>query len=236
MKKNFKAFTLSEVIITLTILGVIAALVIPNMYQRYNERVMVTKVKKVWTSLNDAISMTQIENGIINTWDIGEQQNTLAGSTKIYNKLKPYLKISKDCNTENEQCFASSYKKLNKTDLSDIPPNLSKKKVFVLNDGTVLTIWSAGNTKCRNANECGAIWFDINGKKGPNIYGVDLYSTNLYYNPEINTTYLFYKPSNPAKPNCSKNSNASYAGSDCLYWVLYKGNMDYLRHDISNEL
>ena len=51
MKKIY-GFTLAEVLITLSILGVVAAIMIPNMIQRYQERATVTKLQKAYAELN----------------------------------------------------------------------------------------------------------------------------------------------------------------------------------------
>ena len=44
--KSFSAFTLAEVLITLAIIGVVAAVTIPSLVNKYQERVKITKLKK----------------------------------------------------------------------------------------------------------------------------------------------------------------------------------------------
>ena len=44
-----KAFTLAEVLITLTILGVVAAIAVPNLIRNYQDKVTVTQVKKAYS-------------------------------------------------------------------------------------------------------------------------------------------------------------------------------------------
>ena len=55
-----KAFTLAEVLITLTIIGVIAALTIPNLMQNWQKEVTITKVKKAYNILNRAATNIKI--------------------------------------------------------------------------------------------------------------------------------------------------------------------------------
>ena len=50
--KRKTAFTLAEVLITLGIIGVVAALTLPSLIQSYKERVTVTKVQKAYSILN----------------------------------------------------------------------------------------------------------------------------------------------------------------------------------------
>ena len=58
-----KAFTLAEVLITLTIIGVIAALTIPNLMQSYKKHQIETNLKASYTILQNAITMAQSEHG-----------------------------------------------------------------------------------------------------------------------------------------------------------------------------
>ena len=54
-EKRRTAFTLAEVLITLTIIGVIAALTIPNLMQKWHDHADVQKVKEAYSILNNAI-------------------------------------------------------------------------------------------------------------------------------------------------------------------------------------
>lgn len=54
---------MAEVLITLGIIGVVAALTIPRLIQNYTEHVTVTRVKKVYSVLASAVNSWQIENG-----------------------------------------------------------------------------------------------------------------------------------------------------------------------------
>ena len=63
-----KAFTLAEVLITLGIIGVVAALTIPTLVQNYKKKVVETKLSKVYSVMNQAIKMSTIENGDTTTW------------------------------------------------------------------------------------------------------------------------------------------------------------------------
>ena len=52
--KNFKAFTLAEVLITLGIIGVVASLTMPSVISNQNEKKTVTRVKKAYSTLQQA--------------------------------------------------------------------------------------------------------------------------------------------------------------------------------------
>lgn len=238
MTFNKNGFTLAEVLITLTILGVVAALVIPNMMQRYQEKVTVSKVKKAYTTMHDAYNIAQIENGPVTTWDIGEY-NTVEGARKIYNIISKYLDIAKNCDNKNGECFSKNrYKLLDGRDAwFDTTLEYSNTATyFILKDGTAISIWSNGNENCRSGNQCISFSIDINGPKGPNKYGVDWFTRGFGLTSESYPDSYIFQSKPDANTICNiKNTSDDRNGSGCLYWILYKGNMDYLRRDISEE-
>lgn len=59
MKKKYSAFTLAEVLITLGIIGVVAAMTIPTLVNNYKEKELITKTKKTYTSIAQALELAQ---------------------------------------------------------------------------------------------------------------------------------------------------------------------------------
>ena len=53
--KKLLAFTLAETLIVMGIIGVIAALTIPNLNQSTGNREKIAKVKKIYSNLEDAL-------------------------------------------------------------------------------------------------------------------------------------------------------------------------------------
>ena len=64
-----KAFTLAEVLITLGIIGVVAAMTIPTLVQSYKKKVVESRLVKFYSTMQQAIKLSEIENGPISTWD-----------------------------------------------------------------------------------------------------------------------------------------------------------------------
>ena len=62
LPSNKKAFTLAEVLITLSILGVVAALTIPNLVNRQSDIAAQTKLKKAISNYHDVVEVFLIEN------------------------------------------------------------------------------------------------------------------------------------------------------------------------------
>ena len=83
---NKCAFTLSEVLITLGIIGVVAALAIPTLISNNNKRVVETRLAKFYSSINQAIELSEVENGPKEKWDDLTQDADIN-----YNWFKKYM-------------------------------------------------------------------------------------------------------------------------------------------------
>ena len=88
------AFTLAEVLITLGIIGVVAAMTIPTIVYKHQKMVSETAVKKFYTNINQAVLMAETQKGEERiTWSV-------TGTALYDNYLKDYLKVlSADYNT-----------------------------------------------------------------------------------------------------------------------------------------
>lgn len=64
------AFTLAEVLITLGIIGVVAALTIPTIIQNHKKHIVETKLEKFYSTINQAIRMSEIDNGDKMYWEV----------------------------------------------------------------------------------------------------------------------------------------------------------------------
>ena len=218
-----RGFTLAEVLITLGIIGVVAALTIPTLMQKIDERETVSKVKKIYTVMNNAYENYIADNGVPN-FD-SSLRTTSEGAEKAFEIFRPYLKITKDCGTGNGTAcgMVLDYKNKNGEDAStEFATDASRYKVL-LTDGTPLWLNTGWNFY--------TISFDINGKKGPNKYGTDVF---VFYFKDRN----FYAGGHPAIGGTSTFdtgcASEDAVGHACAAWVVYKGNMEYLKcNDLS---
>ncbi len=87
------AFTLAEILITLGIIGIIAALTIPNLIYEYRKKSLETGLVKFYSTINQAFKLSAAENGDERQWtDFGQD------SCNFYKKyLAPYLKAEYEC-------------------------------------------------------------------------------------------------------------------------------------------
>ena len=112
--KMINAFTLAETLITLSIIGVVAAITIPTLQQSYTEQATVNKVKKFYSTMSYAYQKAVGEYGDVDTWGI--TGNTKNDALIIYDYLvKDNFKIIKDCGFDNDGgcIYNGNYKFLN---------------------------------------------------------------------------------------------------------------------------
>ena len=92
-------FTLAEVLITLGIIGIVAAMTIPTLIGNYQKKEVPIRLKKMYNTLWGAISQAELENGPSEYWLFEND----AASTEFYNtKIKSKMKCVKN---KNSDCY-----------------------------------------------------------------------------------------------------------------------------------
>ena len=220
--KIFKyGFTLAEVLITLVIVGVVAALVISPLINTYIESSTVAKVKKGLSILGQAKKLAEAQNGSIEGWNFEEGLN-IENATLLWNYLKPYVSVVKDCGA-GQDCYQSG----GVLTLSGNPTtnynNSSYYYKIILADGSVMFFrvgGSDGSGKCSVSdggieNVCGLFGYDVNGVKPPNTIGKDVF----YYIFAKDGVYPYLDTN-----NCKKTGH----GFGCSEYIIKHNNMNYL--------
>lgn len=180
MKIFKQAFTIAEVLITIGIIGIVAAITIPTLMQNTSDAQLKTAWKKSFAALSNATNLMKTENGG------GMTGLFTSGTSSMLSEYSNKLNVSKTCltNSETEKCIASRYYKALKgtgsggTDALNIPG-------IILNDGTSIVFYQSG-TQALNCDRalstvpplsqtCGNLYVDVNGLKPPNVLGRDLF-------------------------------------------------------------
>ncbi len=73
--KKVVAFTLAEVLITLGIIGIVAAITLPALINHYEKKETISKLKKVYAVLTNTTQMAINEHGETPGWDVKNQNN-----------------------------------------------------------------------------------------------------------------------------------------------------------------
>lgn len=177
-------FTLAEVLITLGIIGVVAAMTIPTLMNSTNDSEMRNALKVGYSSISQAYAMMIMDNG-------GSADSLFSASSSndtVKDALEPYLAHTKVCNgttaggagSEVEGCWSTDWKTITGGAVGWSMSNPG----FVLNNGAFFTIYSdtSGCTTpdaTSNYNRCGTSFIDVNGFKKPNRVGKDIFEIHL---------------------------------------------------------
>ena len=150
--KHF-GFTLAEVLITLGIIGVVAAITIPTLVANYKEKVFVVSAKKNYSVLTNAMNKWNEENGAIG--DASAFWISEATDEDLTFQLAKYLNTAKVCTyTKLRECGGGynimQYKKINDGNGNTTQENwISYKSRIVLTDGTFVSLESEiTNSSC----------------------------------------------------------------------------------------
>lgn len=226
-------------LITLGIIGVVAAMTLPSLITKTKEKEAVSQLKKVHSTLENAYRLAQNEHSEITNWF--SENNTAVNSEIFYKNLKPYLKVMKECGFERGCLTAGPVKTLDGRNYADYDASTSEYRI-ILADGTSVMFYlnSAGcqesydiDDELVQHNACGNIKVDINGtKKGEYTMGKDFFIFDITTRGIIatgiqNDAWGFEK-------YCNTSKTTSANGRSCAAWVLYNENMDYLHcNDLS---
>jgi len=243
MNKTFKkAFTLSEVVVAVAILGTLAALTIPTFFSgsTSQKNQYVTGLRKVYSELTYATDQIKTNNA-------GTLVGAFTSTTDALNKYGNTLKVRRICaagaviNTaptpDEGLCWNASTLKLSGgAAVESFDANTNYQGVL-LADGSFL-LFNITNTACDGAGVslnlpyasdpnhlCGSIVTDVNGFKGPNQFGRDIFMlllgpNGLSLGGDINNIY------NSQAVECSA-AQAAKNGYGCAAKVIGDGKMLY---------
>lgn len=198
-----KGFTLAEVLITLGIIGVVAAMTLPSLINDYRDKEILTKVRKTYSDVSNAVNRARTSDGNINDNSVlFNPDNNSVETAKIFLK---YFNGAKLC-TYTNQCKKYYYDiKYSRFYTAGTNTGASWSLILpaiILNNGVVLYIVQNNNPDCyaeatfntvdkngrpildadgNNVTKtainkvCGYVYFDVNGPKKPNIFGYDAF-------------------------------------------------------------
>ncbi len=146
MKKHNYGFTLAEVLITLVIIGIVAAMTIPVIFANHKKEETLSRLKKFYSTLNQASLLAQAEGNDWNYWANDSSSKLVDTTNQASDKfakqyLLPYLNFQK---YEIMDAFVYIY----------------------LNDGSYFKVAKGG---------CIDFQYDTNGGKNPNKFGRDIF-------------------------------------------------------------
>ena len=228
MSKTFKkgaimnkrtGFTLAEVLITLGVIGVVAAMTLPTLIKEYQKHVWVNQLKKSVSTIENGFKMAMAEDEVDNLADTelfkslnNSNYNGNSNNVVFENNLKKYFKFVTIENTSKPP-----YKTLNNP--SAPPFGVSKEMIFT--DGSSLVFFNNGPNGhfFANNNPVADLVIDVNStSQKPNMYGRDVFLLNFSDKGNVNATF-----GHPQ--NCGTTSDGGFS---CGSYLIQNGwKMDY---------
>lgn len=207
IKKLFYGFTIAELIVAMSVIGVVAAITLPSVITNHQNKVLQMSLQKAYRDLDNNLeelhasnyrktfyqsllaSTDGIKDFFINYYDIPEQCEELADGTKSC--TYPNLCGEEGTPDKAQPCFAANYADISTT--TDKAFTCTGGRAVQLKDNTAICIIPAAaatpakdadpeaGTEAEEAKEAvpATIYMDVNGSEPPNIGGRDMFKFQI---------------------------------------------------------
>lgn len=219
-----KGFTLAEVLITLAIIGIVAALTIPTVIAKYNQKALYTQYMKMYNTLSTALQLASVEEGSPDTWDY-----TLSMGDFIDKYIAPFVK-----NHGHESSYSSSndihVKDLTGQDrgtAAQLVTHYGMPDFLILEDGGAISMTVLSTSRKR-----ASLFVDTNGiEKGPNTVGRDMFTIRYGYDTANDKPAVgFFDATDEYLEQCCSVNGGSCSGVQgeaCGVKLVKEGKMNY---------
>ena len=218
------AFTLAEVLITLGIIGIVAAITLPTLINKYQKNVATTKLKKLYSVFMNANQRAVEDFGPSEYWDypMTDENHNPIGITidEFFEKYYAhYLNVSEVKKRNLVNYKVTNY---NGVDAGYNNNAISIGNMFRMNDGSCISMW---------ANEQFFVFTaDINCESLPNVIGKDVFDLfELYWFGPKKLTVPWIRFDNlnitreSAIDNCKRSSFVDGTPDRCFSLFVHDG-------------
>ena len=229
--KQLNAFTLAEVLITLGVIGVVAAVTMPTLIQQYKERETVAKVNQFYSMFSQAYQMAILEHGTFDQWGLkpwGDIQNddgtyranddAIESSNKFFEIMSKYLKY-----VSYTPYTSETIRDANGVSIF----HNAKWGVQLANGVAIRMVWITPDERCKQQNYCGDFYIVTDGGAMN-----ELRDDGKVYPRNKNFNFILKKdkivPQGLANDTFKSGCLTGTDYSRCTGWVIQNKNMDYL--------
>lgn len=174
--KKINGFTLAEVLLTLAIIGVVAAMTIPTLIMKEQNEQYVAGFRKAHEVLTEATARISDDNF--------DDPYSAFDSNGVLNTYAKYLNIAKNCGS-GTGCLPGKVRVLNgATALEDWDAeNDGYGEKAILADGMCMDFLPAAHSD--GHSPIATVLLDINGKNDPNILGLDIFEFEIFEDGKV---------------------------------------------------
>ena len=180
---------MAEVLITLGIIGVVAALTLPSLIQKYQDQVLENQLKKMYSTISQGVQKAMADDGVSNFEDTVLLQACMlpdgGSSNACIQVVKKYFNVVA-VKTDRREYYDNVIQVKYMDGRNVYSRDKSKRRlyhapfggynnfpIYVLADGSEFKFYSYWDYYSGQ----GAYFFiDTNGGKGPNVYGFDVFN------------------------------------------------------------
>lgn len=180
MKKYFfkKGFTMVEILIAITIIGVIAMLVIPPVINNHQQRVWGSRVKKIYSELSNAAKLYMANNGQQVLRFVYRNPRCYGNGISLCSFIENSFKGVEKC-ASLDSCFGSEYR-VDGRDIDNGSNLFFRETSYILPNGTSLSMYTGNNII--------NIFVDVNNKQKPNRIGRDFFILQMKLDGTISSS------------------------------------------------
>ena len=175
-------FTLAEVLITLGIIGVVAALVIPSFVSNYRKHVIAAQLEKTYADLEKWIKASEVDNGPFESWDY-----SIPSKDFVQKYFAPYMELISCSSAKGGICFTGEYGNMWKKSNGEIETGgawYAYTPRYIMSDGRYFALYN--KYYYAGVGSYGSDWkyvnfiIDVDGPRGESILGKDVYAFTLF--------------------------------------------------------
>lgn len=192
---KYKGFTLAEVLITLGIIGVVAAMTIPTLMAKIQENTYKSQYKKIFSELNQALRLLEEDDSspllLCKSMDDKCFRDQFVKKIKISHICDDA--IPNKCQVKSK--FLNNTERLLATNVNGKWPafmalrGYSVKFRYHYNNCVVYDEINNEVNKNGDLTNCGWVQVDVNGLSGPNQVGKDIFFLDLMQNSFVPRYY-----------------------------------------------
>lgn len=200
-------FTLAEVLITLGIIGVVAALTMPSLITNHRNKVFAVRAKKAYSAINQAVKLYEAQNetpgdvtGLFDPAKHGQDAEIVTAFSKFFDAPQLCLQVNSSCRDYHPRKYSKPLYTKDENGNFKASQQGFTMPLFVTKDGTMIAVHQATNEPSCNWTQtgssfdedrkesesgtwtngfCANIYFDTNGDEPPNQFGYDAFEIRI---------------------------------------------------------